>query len=231
MLSPMPSSVWTWLAVSSPTTSWRSSLSVVTLSPPPLSVRSSVTSRRSSAMSLLTSSKRWPPLLPPPPWRSPMSFPTAKSSPLATRGSVPLRLSSNLPSWEWNPAVSMRPPTTPSGRTCTPTPSCLVAPPCTLVLLTGCKRRSPLLLPPPLRSRSLLLLRGNTPSGSEDPSWLPSPPSNRCGSPSKSTTSAVPPLSTGSASKSIIDFTCKSTDLCNFLYYLCNENITILCKK
>merc|ERR1711953_914108 len=63
---------------------------------------------------LLTSSKRWLLLLPPPPWRSPMSFPTAKSSPLAMRGSVPLRPSSNLPSWEWNPAVSMRPPTTPS---------------------------------------------------------------------------------------------------------------------
>merc|ERR1711936_1571754 len=31
---------------------------------------------------------------------------------------------------------------------------------------------------------------GNTPYGSEDPSWLPSPPSNRCGSPSKNTTNA-----------------------------------------
>merc|ERR1712170_282067 len=88
----------------------------------------SVTSRRSSAMLLLTLSKKWPLLLPPPPWRSPMSFPTAKSSPLATRGSVPLRPSSNLPSLERNPAVSMRPPTTPSwsamltsGRTCMPT--------------------------------------------------------------------------------------------------------------
>merc|ERR1712018_455566 len=72
-----------------------------------------------------------------------------------------------------------------SGRTCMPTPSCLVAPPCTLVLLTECKRRSLPWLPPPLRSRSLLLLRGNTLSGSEVPSWLLSPPSNRCGSPSK----------------------------------------------
>merc|ERR1719228_3069668 len=35
----------------------------------------------------------------------------------------------------------------------------------------------------------------------EDPSWLPSPPSSRCGSPSRSTTSAAPPSSTGSASK------------------------------
>merc|ERR1712018_480034 len=63
---------------------------------------------------VLTSSKRWPPLPPPPPSRSPMSFPTVKSSPLATRGSVPPKLSSNLPSSEWNPAVSMKPPTTPS---------------------------------------------------------------------------------------------------------------------
>merc|ERR1711953_148987 len=59
------------------------------------------------------------------------------------------------------------------------------------------------LAPPPSRLRSLLLLRGNTPSGSVAPSWLPSPPSNRCGSPSKSTMSAAPPLSTGNASKLI----------------------------
>merc|ERR1712110_985012 len=207
MLFPMPSSVWTRLAVSSPTTSCRSSLSAVTLSPPPLSARLSVTSRKSSAMSPLTSSKKWPPLLPPPPSRSPTSFPTAKSSPLATRGSVPPRPSSNLPSSEWNPAVSTRPPTTPSrsamltsGRTCTPTPSCPVAPPCTLVLLIVCKRRSPLLLHLPLRSRLLLPLRGNTPSGSEAPSCLPSPPSNRCGSPNKNTMSAAHPSSTGNAS-------------------------------
>merc|ERR1719414_2474411 len=57
------------------------------------------------------------------------------------------------------------------------------------------------LAPPPLRSRSLLLLRGSTPSGSVAPSWLPFPPSNRCGSPSRSTMSAVLPLFTGSASK------------------------------
>merc|ERR1719336_601930 len=88
-----------------------------------------------------------------------------------------------------------------SGRTCTPTPSCLVAPPCTLVLLTVCRRRSPPLLPPP--SRSLLPLRGSTLSGSEDPSCLPCPPSSRCGSPSRSTTSAAHPLSTGSASKKL----------------------------
>merc|ERR1711979_123379 len=33
---------------------------------------------------------------------------------------------------------------------------------------------------------------------------LPSPPSSRCGSPSRSTTSAAPPSSTGSASKHIV---------------------------
>merc|ERR1712200_337012 len=77
-----------------------------------------------------------------------------------------------------------------SGRTCTPTPSCPEAPPCTPVLLTVCKRRSS------------LPQKGNTPSGSEDPSCLPSPPSNGCGSPSKNTMSAAHPLSTGNASKS-----------------------------
>merc|ERR1711955_139531 len=88
-----------------------------------------------------------------------------------------------------------------SGRTCTPTPSCLEAPPCTLVSLTGCRRRSPPLLPPPSRSRSSLPLRGSTPYGSVAPSWPPCPPSSRCGSPSRSTTSADPLLSTASASK------------------------------
>merc|ERR1719414_2489376 len=82
-----------------------------------------------------------------------------------------------------------------------PTLSCLVAPPCTLVLLIVCKRRSLPWLPPPSRSRSLLLLKGNTLSGLEDPSWLLSPPSNRCGSPNRSTMSPAPPSSTGSASK------------------------------
>merc|ERR1719268_738962 len=66
--------------------------------------------------------------------------------------------------------------------------------------------RSPPLPHPPSRSRSLLPQRGSTLSGSEDPSWPPSPPSNRCGSPSRSTMSAVHPLSTGSASKSYILF-------------------------
>merc|ERR1712051_177216 len=75
--------------MSSPTTSRRSSPRVVILSPPPLSARLSVTSRRSFAMLPLTSSKRWPLPLPPPPSRSPMSFPTVKSSPSVTSVSVP----------------------------------------------------------------------------------------------------------------------------------------------
>merc|ERR1712071_396895 len=66
-----------------------------------------------------------------------------------------------------------------SGRTCTPTPSCPEAPPCTPVLLTACRRRSPPWLPPPSRSRSSLPPRGSTPSGSVAPSWPPSPPSSR----------------------------------------------------
>merc|ERR1739844_452602 len=81
-----------------------------------------------------------------------------------------------------------------SVRTCTPTPSCLVAPPCTQVLPTECKRKS------------LPHLRENTPYGSEDPSWLHSPPSNRCGSPSKNTTNAAHPLSTENASKLYLYF-------------------------
>merc|ERR1712038_1833838 len=74
----------------------------------------SVTSRKSSAMLLLTSNKKWQLPLPPPHWKSPMNCPMDKSSPLATNVSVPQKPSSNHPSWEWNPAVSMRPPTTPS---------------------------------------------------------------------------------------------------------------------
>merc|ERR1711945_41160 len=88
-----------------------------------------------------------------------------------------------------------------SERFSMPTPSCLEAPPCTPVLLTECRRRSPPLLHPPSGSRSLLHQRESTLSGSEDPSSLPSPPSSRCGSPSRNTTSLAHPLSTESASK------------------------------
>merc|ERR1712113_152803 len=57
------------------------------------------------------------------------------------------------------------------------------------------------LAPPTMKIRLSHHQRGNTPSGSEDPSWLRSPPSNRCGSPSKNTTNAAHPLSTENASK------------------------------
>merc|ERR1712002_1225012 len=52
------------------------------------------------------------------------------------------------------------------------------------------------------RSRSSLLPRGSTPSGLVAPSWLPSPPSRRCGSPSRSSTRLDPESSTANASKS-----------------------------
>merc|ERR1711876_145912 len=112
--------------------------------------------------------------------------------------------------------------------TCTPTPSCPAAPPCTPVSQTGCRRRSLPLLPPPSRSRSSLPLRGSTPSGSVAPSCLPSPPSSRCGSPSRSTTSAAHPLSTGSASKRCCHVTLScSTDyhLILFCSVICITNV------
>merc|ERR1712041_22055 len=96
--------------------------------------------------------------------------------------------------------------------------SCLEAPPCTLVLLTVCRRRSLPWLLPPSRSRSSLPQRGSTPSGSEDPFWPLSPPSSRCGSPSRSTMSADPPSSTGSASK------CNSI-VYTFLIYKTFQNV------
>merc|ERR1712088_479786 len=58
-------------------------------------------------------------------------------------------------------------------------------------------------LAPSTRSRSSLLQRGSTLYGSEDPSWPPSPPSSRCGSPSRSTMSLALPSCTESASKSL----------------------------
>merc|ERR1711971_1116408 len=57
---------------------------------------------------------------------------------------------------------------------------------------------------------SSLLPRGSTPSGSVAPSWLPSPPSSPCGSQRRSTTSPVPPSSTGSASRVLSNFSVRS---------------------
>merc|ERR1712129_438498 len=114
-----------------------------------------------------------------------------------------------------------------SGRIFMPTPSCPVAPPCTPVLLIVCKRKSPPLLHPPLRSRSLLPQKGNTPSGSEAPSCLLSLPSNRCGSPSKNTTSAAHPSSTGSASNfsNLSNCDCLCIFLCSLLVHAGNTLI------
>merc|ERR1711990_1060738 len=76
---------------------------------------------------------------------------------------------------------------------------CPEVPPCIPVSPIVCRRRSRKWHLPPWRSRSSLLPRGNTPSGSEAPSWLLSPPSRRCGSPSKSSTRLAPESSTANA--------------------------------
>ena len=169
----------------------------------------SVTSRRSSATSLSTSSRRWALLHHHPLWRRATSFPTVRSSPSATSDSVLQRPSSSLHSLEWNLLVSTRPATTASWsatstsvRTCTPTPLCLEVPRCSQESPTGCRRRSRTSLHHQWRSRSSLHPRGNTPYGSVAPSWPPSPPSSRCGSASRSTMSPAHPSYTGSASKS-----------------------------
>merc|ERR1711921_31246 len=104
-----------------------------------------------------------------------------------------------------------------------PTLSCLEAP-CTPVLLTGCRRRSLLLLHPPSKSRSLLPQRGSTLSGSEDPSLHPSPPSSRCGSPSRSMMSVAHPLFTASASKLNLSNEKSYIPTQNYLKTLCCSN-------
>ena len=137
-----------------------------------------------------------------------MTVSIVRSSPLVTRDSVAPKPCSSHPSWVWNRAVSTRPSTTRSWsatlisvRTCTPTPSSPVEPPCTPVLPIVCRRKSPPWPHPPLRSRSSLPLSVNTPSGSVDPSWPLCPPSNRCGSPSRNTMNPALALSTANASK------------------------------
>merc|ERR1711872_339407 len=123
------------------------------------------------------------------------------------RSSAMLLLTSNRKCPPLLPPPPLRSVMLISVRISMPTLSCLEAPPCTLVLLTECRRKSLPLLLPPSRSRSLLPQRGNTLSGSEDPSLLPSLPSSRCGSPSRNTMSAAHPLFTASASK------------CSFFYF------------
>merc|ERR1711911_378416 len=76
-----------------------------------------------------------------------------------------------------------------------------------------------------------LLPRGNTPSGSVAPSWLPSPPSRKCGSPSRSSTRLVPALSTANASKSFVDSSTSLRFSSIFLLFdkkkhICIQNLT-----
>merc|ERR1711973_334262 len=175
--------------------------SVATLSPQQLREKLCVTSRKSSATLPLTLSKKWPQQQPPHHWRRATSCLMVRSSPLAMSVSGAQRPSSSHPSWEWSHVESMRPPTTTSGRTSMPILSCLEAPPCTLVLLTVCRRKSLPLHHLLRRSRSLPHQKGNTQYGLEDPSWLHSQPSSRCGSANKNMTSLAHPLCTGSASK------------------------------
>merc|ERR1712098_869708 len=100
-----------------------------------------------------------------------------------------------------------------------PTLSCPEELPCTPALQTECRRRLPLLPHPPSRSRSLLHQRGSTLSGSEDPSLLPSPHSNRCGSPSRSTMSLVHLLCTENAFKLFFYFLYCISDCCRPMHF------------
>jgi len=85
-----------------------------------------------------------------------------------------------------------------------------------LCICSGCSEFNPISLS---LSRSLLLLSVSTPSGSAAPSWLPCPPSSRCGSPSRSTTRPVLPSSTGSASK--------QTTISQSQPYICTVSFTV----
>merc|ERR1712083_889068 len=91
-----------------------------------------------------------------------------------------------------------------SVRISSPTLSCLVAPPCMLVLLIVCRRKSLLLLHQPSRSRSLLLLSVNTLYGSVAPSSLLYPLSRPCGSQRRNTKNLAQALFTANASKCFI---------------------------
>merc|ERR1712168_1319229 len=63
------------------------------------------------------------------------------------------------------------------------------------------QKEIPALAPSTMKIKIIAPPERNTPSGSEAPSWLPSPPSRRCGSPSRSTTRPAPESSTANASK------------------------------
>merc|ERR1711970_260879 len=112
---------------------------------------------------------------------------------------------------EWNQLASMnlfatasKPVILTSERISSPTLSCLVAPPCMLVLLIVSRRKSLMLLHPPWRSRSLLPLSANTPSGLVAPSVLLYPPSRACGSQRRNMKRAAHLSSTANVSKLFI---------------------------
>merc|ERR1711962_1849766 len=62
------------------------------------------------------------------------------------------------------------------------------------------------LAPPTMKIKIIAPPERNTPSGLEDPSWLPSPPSSRCGSANKNTTNLAHPSSTENASNLLRNF-------------------------
>merc|ERR1719154_11493 len=140
-----------------------------------------------------------------------MNFPTVRSSPSVMNVSVAPNLFSSHHSWVWNPLVFTKLSSTQSWgatliseRTCTPTMSCPVVPPCTLVSLIVCRRKSLPSHHPPSKSRSLLPLSENTPYGSVAPSLPLSPLSSPCGSPRKNTTNLDPESSTANVSKLLL---------------------------
>ena len=181
----------------------------ITLSfPPQLSVKSSVTSKRTIATLLLTLRRKWRTLHPPHPSQGTTSSRAERSSPSAPSGSALQSVSSSLPSSAWNSRASTRSPSTPSrnatsisARTYTPTPSYQGVPPCSQDSPKGCRRRSPLLFLPRWKWRSSLLQGGSTLCGLEDPSWPAIVPFRGCGSANRNMTSLVLRLFTGSVCK------------------------------
>jgi len=116
----------------------------------------------------------------------------------------------------------------------------LVEPLCTPVSPTVCRRKSQLLRHHPWRSRSLHHLSESTRSGLVVPFWLPSQPSSKCGSPSRSMTRADLPSFTASASKVFniswtslpLRRTCLTYFLCSIFHtiYACITNFTNMTK-
>merc|ERR1719154_1075480 len=157
-----------------------------------------------------------------------MNFQTVRSLPSVMNVSVAPNLFSSHHSWVWNPLVFTKLSSTQSSgatlisvRTCTPTMSCPVVPPCTLVLLIVCRRKSPPSHHPPSRLRSLLPLSENTPYGSVAPSSPPSPLSSPCGSPRKNTTSPAPESSTANVSKLFSSYIYFIISLFKMLVFIC----------